>query len=393
MAPVAIRDFVSSIRAGVSAAVEDRPATSGEAAILKLSAIANGRLDVSHRKAVRSTAVALGPSLTAGTVLVSRSNTAALVGAATYVDTSHPTIHLPDLLWELQVASGSDTDARWLAYALQCPQSRKAIRRIAAGTSGSMKKLSMERFRGLRLPAGTPVTRAQTVQVLDLQSAAQNCVDDLRLAAAEFRRGCANLLLTGRQRFPEFTSQRWREVRLGEVFRERDERGGGDLPLMAITSDRGVIRREETDRRDSSAADKSRYKRIAPGDIGYNTMRMWQGVSGLSRLEGIVSPAYTVVTPTSEIVPEFAAHLFKLPRTINSFRRLSQGLVDDTLNLKYPQFAAVRVSIPGVSEQRQIARVLNALSDEIRMLAELGEALADQKRGLMDHILGDGGTP
>ncbi|MFO4987002.1 hypothetical protein RCK87_24985, partial [Salmonella enterica subsp. enterica serovar 1,4,[5],12:i:-] len=93
------------------------------------------------------------------------------------------------------------------------------------------------------------------------------------------------------------------------------------------------------ERRDTSAEDKSNYKVIRKGDIGYNTMRMWQGVFGLSAHDGIVSPAYTVVTPDrSRILGEFASHLFRHPRVVHTFRRYSQGLVDDTLLLKYPHF-------------------------------------------------------
>ena len=64
-------------------------------------------------------------------------------------------------------------------------------------------------------------------------------------------------------------------------------------------------------------------------------MRMWQGVSGLSYLEGIVSPAYTILKPTESVCAEYAAYLFKLPRLVHIFERNSQGLVSDTWNLKY----------------------------------------------------------
>ena len=133
----------------------------------------------------------------------------------------------------------------------------------------------------------------------------------------------------------------WQTHRLGDLFRPRTEVSRADLRLLAVTGGRGVVPRHDLDRKDSSNPDKSRYLRVAPGDIVYNTMRMWQGVSARSSLEGIVSPAYTVCVPGREIDAEFAAVLFKHTPVVHLFHRHSQGLVSDTLNLKFDSFAKI----------------------------------------------------
>ena len=164
-------------------------------------------------------------------------------------------------------------------------------------------------------------------------------------------------LLTGKKRLPGFADE-WQEYRLGQLFSERKEAGRLDLWLLSITQDRGVIYRDDVGRKDTSSEDKSRYKRLCPNDIGYNTMRMWQGVSALSDKEGIVSPAYTIVIPGEKADPLYMSYLFKLPKTIHDFYRYSQGLVSDTWNLKYPNFSEIKVSIPEYGEQKKIASVL-----------------------------------
>lgn len=118
-------------------------------------------------------------------------------------------------------------------------------------------------------------------------------------------------------------------------------------------------------------------------------MRMWQGVSALSRHEGIVSPAYTVCIPGPEIDGTFASYLFKLPEVIHLFYRYSQGLTSDTWNLKFHHFAAIRVRIPEPEEQIAIASVLSILDEELALLKLQREALAGQKRGLMQKLLTD----
>ena len=193
-------------------------------------------------------------------------------------------------------------------------------------------------------------------------------------------------LLTGKKRFAGFDGE-WEEVQLGDVFSERVEKGYEDLPLLSITSDGGVINREDVGRKDTSNADKQKYKRICPGDIGYNTMRMWQGVSGLSSLEGIVSPAYTVVVPQSRINPEYASYLFKLPALVNVFTRNSQGLVSDTWNLKYTHFKIIKWEFPPKNEQIKIASVFAKVDFEMSLLDKKLKNLKQEKRALMQQLL------
>ena len=179
----------------------------------------------------------------------------------------------------------------------------------------------------------------------------------------------------------------WHTYKLGELFTERAEINRIDLPLLSITGQNGVVPRNTKENFNAPSEDRSKYLRITPGDIGYNTMRMWQGVSGLSKLEGIVSPAYTVCIPGSKIDGLFASYLFKYPPVIHLFRRYSQGMVDDTLALKFPNFAQIHVTIPDKPEQRRIAAVLNTCDCEIELRQKQLEALKQQKRGLMQKLL------
>lgn len=179
----------------------------------------------------------------------------------------------------------------------------------------------------------------------------------------------------------------WVRKRFDEIFLERDE-CDGNMRLLGVSGESGVIPREEMERRDTSAEDKSSYKVVRIGDIAYNTMRMWQGVCGLSRYDGIVSPAYTVVTPVKgKILGEFAEHLFRHPRVIHDFWRYSQGMVDDTLMLKYPHFSEIRLPIPDISAQAKIAKALSAQRRHIEVLEKLVEKHRERKRALMQQLL------
>ncbi|MEQ8907954.1 MAG: restriction endonuclease subunit S [Vicingaceae bacterium] len=179
----------------------------------------------------------------------------------------------------------------------------------------------------------------------------------------------------------------WEEVKLGDFFTERKEAGFDNLPLLSV-GEKGVYPQNESNKKDTSNKNKSKYKRICPNDIGYNTMRMWQGRSALSDLEGIVSPAYTIVTPKKNANPKFFAALIKIDEVVHKFYRNSQGLVSDTLNCKFKDFKIVKVNVPPtLEEQHAIVDILDQADQELALQIAKKEALQKQKAGLMQKLL------
>lgn len=194
-------------------------------------------------------------------------------------------------------------------------------------------------------------------------------------------------LLTGKKRLPGFSGE-WKTDCLGKLFFERKETNCENIEMLAITGTQGIIPRKELDLKDNSSEDKSKYLRVCVGDIGYNTMRMWQGVSAYSNYEGIVSPAYTILKPSSSINAKYFAYLFKMPEIVFLFYRFSQGLVDDTRNLKYENFKKIKVCYPpDTEEQTAIAEVLSTSDREIELLRQDIEQEKQKKKALMQLLL------
>jgi Restriction endonuclease S subunits len=193
--------------------------------------------------------------------------------------------------------------------------------------------------------------------------------------------------LVPKLRFPEFRNEPpWVTRKLGELFRQREETGRDDLRLLSLTDKEGIIPQEESNRKNNASVDRSKYLRVARGDIVYNTMRMWEGRSALATLEGIVSPAYTVCEPCEETNSLFFAHYFKTSQLVAQFARYSQGLVKDTLNLKFEAFARILAATPSPAEQQKIAECLSTLDELIGAESQKLDALKDHKKGLMQQL-------
>ena len=155
-------------------------------------------------------------------------------------------------------------------------------------------------------------------------------------------------------RFSGFTED-WEQRKLGDCFTERVE-SMPDGELISVTIKDGIKKFFELGRHDNSNDDKSKYKKVCVGDIAYNSMRMWQGASGYSPYEGIVSPAYTVISPNSGINSKCLAYQFKLPEMIRTFQVNSQGITSDNWNLKYPALSQIEIFVSkDEEEQTQIA--------------------------------------
>ena len=190
-----------------------------------------------------------------------------------------------------------------------------------------------------------------------------------------------------RLRFTDFReAPAWSNEPLGRLFHKRQETGFSELPLLSVTDRDGVIFQEEMNRKNTANSDKAKYLRVVPDDIAYNTMRMWEGRSARVGMEGVVSPAYTVCRPDVEINSYFFAYYFKTRSLIEQFRKYSQGLVKDTLNLKYEAFSLIPVGFPQPNEQQMIADCLGSLDNLIAAERRKLEAIRQHKQALTQQL-------
>ena len=178
----------------------------------------------------------------------------------------------------------------------------------------------------------------------------------------------------------------WEQREFGYYFDERNERSG-EGELISVTVSFGIKKYNELGRYDTKPDDMSNYKRVVAGDIAYNSMRMWQGASGYSPYTGILSPAYTVITPKYGVSAIFFSYLLKRPYMIHLFEINSQGLTSDTWNLKYPVFSKIKTSAPiNSGEQVQISEIFVAIDNLITLHQCKVEKLKNIKSALLEKM-------
>lgn len=263
---------------------------------------------------------------------------------------------------------------------------RQKLEREMTGSAGQ-KRVQVDSLGNYVIPLPGRSERRSIVDILSAQDSIIVLKEKRLAEKQQQKKYIMQQLLTGKKRLSDFTVP-WVATSLGNLFSERKETNCEKLQLLAITGTQGVIPRSELDLKDNSSEDKSKYLKIRIGDIGYNTMRMWQGVSAYSDYEGIVSPAYTILKPVADIDAKYFSYLFKLPETVFLFYRFSQGLVDDTRNLKYENFKKITVRYPSDRrEQTAIAKVLSTADREIDLLRQDIDQEKQKKKALMQLLL------
>lgn len=181
--------------------------------------------------------------------------------------------------------------------------------------------------------------------------------------------------------FPE-----WEEKKLGDAFTERTERSKGGESLLSVTIAQGIVKQSKTDKRNIASENKSNYKIVKKNDLAYNTMRMWQGAEGVSEYDGIVSPAYTVITAVDGNNSYFFETMFKQTFMLQVFQRFSQGLTSDTWNLKFPAFSEIKCLIPCEDEQNKIVECVAVLDEVIEKQKATLSAWEELKKGLLQQM-------
>src|ERR1043165_6070856 len=153
----------------------------------------------------------------------------------------------------------------------------------------------------------------------------------------------------------------WKILPLYSIARPKSIADCIHRELLSVYLEKGVIKFSEVEekRTNVTSLDLSQYQAVDPGDFVLNNQQAWRGSVGVSPYEGIVSPAYFVLSLSAELNPSFANYLFRDGAMVSQYLICSRGVGTIQRNLYWQELKRVTVCLPPPEEQSAIVKFLD----------------------------------
>ena len=158
--------------------------------------------------------------------------------------------------------------------------------------------------------------------------------------------------------------------------------------MFSVTNSRGFVNQQEQfEDREMKGEDIAAYKIISPGEFAYNPARI--NVGSIARYDGesdcMISSLYVCFKAKKELVDsQLLLHILKSPKMVYNYGINGEGGV--RIYLFYPNFARIRVKLPGLDEQRKIASFLDVLEQRIELQSKVIERYESLIKALRHHL-------
>ena len=193
-------------------------------------------------------------------------------------------------------------------------------------------------------------------------------------------------------RFKGFTED-WEQRKAIDIFRTTADKNHPDLPVLSATQEYGMILREDTGINIShDTENEATYKRVWPGQFVIH-LRSFQGGFAHANVDGITSPAYTVM---DFIEPKthydfFWKYIFSSGKFIKSLEKVTYGIRDGR-SISYDDFSTMSFLYSGFGEQKAIGQLFQRLDHLITLHQRKLLKLKNVKTAMLEKMFPKNGS-
>lgn len=167
----------------------------------------------------------------------------------------------------------------------------------------------------------------------------------------------------------------WELRKMKYTFDERSQKGFPNEPLLAATQNHGVILKSQYENRTVEAVKSlDTLKLVEIGDFVIS-LRSFQGGLEYAHNRGIISPAYTILTPT-HIKTSYFKHLSKSDIFISLLKSSVTGIREGQ-NIDYNKLKECLLPIPPEEEQKAMGCYLDAATSKIDKAIAMQQKMID----------------
>ncbi len=320
-----------------------------------------------------------------GDVLVQRSNTLELVGTTAVFNGPADEYVYPDLMMRLRFRS--QETAHWFWRYANSSGGRKFFVGAAAGSTGTMPKVSGASLRNMPLPFPPPSEQRAITEALSDADALAGGLDRLIAKKRDLKQAAMQQLLTGQTRLPGFHDV-CEVKRFGELAVPRTERVDPRLTgvleccveLEHIEPVTGKLLGWTSTAKDSSL--KSMFR---TGDILFGKLRAYLRKYWLATNPGVCSTEIWVLSHNPCIVT--SEYLFQLVQVDRFIETASAAYGTHMPRSDWNVIKNYELRLPTVPEQSAIAKILTDMDAEIAMLEQRREKTRALNQAMMQELL------
>jgi len=161
--------------------------------------------------------------------------------------------------------------------------------------------------------------------------------------------------------------EHWKELPLCSIAYPKSITNNKNLDLLSVYLNLGIVKFSDVNekRTNVTSDDLSKYQAVSIGDFILNNQQAWRGSVGVSKHEGIVSPAYLVLSLSPVVDVNFANYYFRDGSMVSQYLICSKGVGTIQRNLYWPQLKRRKVNLPPLPEQKAIAAFLDKKTAQI----------------------------
>lgn len=190
------------------------------------------------------------------------------------------------------------------------------------------------------------------------------------------------------RKFSLTTKKDWENIKLKDFLIESNQKSQieNEYKILSSTMNSVEIRSGRVD-----AVSNIGYKIIRRNQLVLSPQNLWLGNINVNTdyEVGLVSPSYKIFDFNENIIlSDFAKFLFKTNKMLWNYKLCSEaGASVVRRNLDLNLFYEIKIFIPALEQQKQIAKTLNTAKKEITILEEILGKYKSQKKGLMQKLL------
>ena len=179
----------------------------------------------------------------------------------------------------------------------------------------------------------------------------------------------------------------WEIKRADEIFKSVSEKNKAFLPVLSASQIDGMVLRDEIGINIKyDEATLNNYKVVKPGQFVIH-LRSFQGGFALSKLEGITSPAYTIIDfiDKEKNLSDFWNSILTSRDFIKRLETVTYGIRDGK-SISFKDFSSLKFVFPEFKEQQAIGAYFSNLDDLINSQQEKISQLETLKKKLLQDM-------